>query len=399
MRRIIFATLLCMTVSGGCLWQSAGKLSKAEIPAAGSPADLSKSAADAPAKSKSKIFASLSNDKKAGDNPTGDKSAESVIDPEALIGSDDETNSLVASMKTLGGKQFWADELFFHDWKIQRNCFTGHCRLLDGKDNRVISGTYDECASKLDEVKKQQNMPPMQGPCVILLHGLCRSNTAMNKMATYLRKEGHYTVFNVEYPSTQAEIEQHARGLDNIIRHLDGITEINFVGHSLGNVVVRRYLFNGTDAATGRKPDPRIHRIVMCGAPNNGAKLATTLGRMMLFRLITGSPGQELGRGFEQLQGRLATPQCEFGIIAGGKGDDKGFNPILPGDDDLIVSVAETRLPGARDFVVLPVMHTFMMDAPAVQECTLRFLQHGYFVSEEKRQPIEAEEVPMAAEH
>ena len=35
---------------------------------------------------------------------------------------------------TLGGMQFWADELFFHQWRIQRNVITGHCRLLDGKD-------------------------------------------------------------------------------------------------------------------------------------------------------------------------------------------------------------------------------------------------------------------------
>ena len=44
-------------------------------------------------------------------------------------------------MPTLGGKQFWADELFFHQWRIQRNVFTGHCRLLDEHDLRHASGT------------------------------------------------------------------------------------------------------------------------------------------------------------------------------------------------------------------------------------------------------------------
>ncbi|MGQ9575532.1 MAG: hypothetical protein ACUVUC_09450 [Thermoguttaceae bacterium] len=36
-------------------------------------------------------------------------------------------------MPTLGGKQFWADELLFHQWRIQRNVLTGHCRLLVGR--------------------------------------------------------------------------------------------------------------------------------------------------------------------------------------------------------------------------------------------------------------------------
>ena len=84
----------------------------------------------------------------------------------------------------------------------------------------------------------------------------------------------------------------------------------------------------------------------------------------------------------------LATPRGEFGIIAGGTGSDEGHNPLLEGDDDLVVSVAETRLAGARDFLVVPALHTVIMDDPTVQECTSRFLQAGYFRSEEARCPI-----------
>ena len=31
-------------------------------------------------------------------------------------------------MPTMGGIQFWGDELCFHGWRIQRNVLTGHCR-------------------------------------------------------------------------------------------------------------------------------------------------------------------------------------------------------------------------------------------------------------------------------
>ena len=74
--------------------------------------------------------------------------------------------------------------------------------------------------------------------------------------------------------------------------------------------------------------------------------------------------------------------------MAGGKGDNNGYNPLIPGDDDAVVTVESTKLPGARDFRVLPVLHTFFMDDKRAQELTLHFLNHGHFESEGKRQPI-----------
>jgi hypothetical protein len=53
--------------------------------------------------------------------------------------------------------------------------------------------------------------------------------------------------------------------------------------------------------------------------------------------------------------------------------------------------VEETKLPGARDFAVVPVYHSFIMTDRRVLKMTLNFLEHGYFHSEEKRQPIPLE--------
>ncbi len=111
----------------------------------------------------------------------------------------------------------------------------------------------------------------------------------------------------------------------------------------------------------------------------------------VLFKEIAGDAGQQLGRDWHDLEKRLATPSFPFGIIGGGRGGDKGYNPLLPGDNDTTVSVDSTKLPGARDFLVLPTAHTFIMDNPKVQECVLRFLQEGYFVSEAERHPLETQ--------
>ena len=290
---------------------------------------------------------------------------------------------------TLGGKQFWADELVFHQWRIQRNVLTGHYRLLDEDDVRRVWGTFDECRTALEDIKQREKLPPMKGKVVILLHGLGRTRTAMSGMAKFLEESDKYTALNVSYPSTMAEVEEHAKSLQQLIDNLTGVDEIDFVAHSLGNLVIRSYLYDQQNGGENRKPDPRIKRIVMLVAPNNGAQLAVTIGQSNAARELIGVPGRELAEGWESLSKHLTTPKCEFGIIAGGKGDGRGYNPLLSGDNDMVVTVDETRLPGASDFLCLPVIHTFMMDDHAVQEATLNFLQHGYFVADGKRQPIE----------
>ena len=56
--------------------------------------------------------------------------------------------------KTLGGRQFWRDELFFHEWHVQRHVVTGHCRLLDCADKRHASGTMETCVAELEKDRK-----------------------------------------------------------------------------------------------------------------------------------------------------------------------------------------------------------------------------------------------------
>jgi len=297
-------------------------------------------------------------------------------------------------MPTLGGTQFWADELFFHQWRIQRNVVTGHCRLLDGHNFRHAAGTFDECRLALDEIKRQKRLPPMRGTGVILLHGLGDTRSSLALLGKYIERNSDFLVFNVTYPSTREGIEDHARSLTSIVENLDGIDEIHFVGHSLGNIVVRRYLadqLGAADAASqpaGGRLDPRIRRMVMIGPPNHGSQIATTFGDNRLFQAISGEAGQQLGRQWVWLESSLATPPLEFGIIAGGLGNERGINPLLPGDNDGIVSVQSTRLAGAGDFVVVPLLHALIPADTQVQEFTLRFLREGRFRADGPRQPV-----------
>ena len=299
---------------------------------------------------------------------------------------------------TLGGKQFWADELFFHQWRIQRHVSNGQYRLLDPRDLRHALGSYEECCAALESIKRERGLPRMSGKAVIVLHGLVRSRSAMDSLCRFLEEKGGYRTFNVSYPSTRDDIAEHARALRRIVDNLDGIEEINFIGHSMGNIVIRHYLGDlarqetwkqsAGAMAADRRAVARFHRFVMLGPPNQGALIAAALADNAMFQKVFGDAGLQLGRDWAGLERRLATPGFEFGIIAGGKGNAKGFNPLLPGDNDAVITVESAKLAGACDFVVLPVLHSFIVEDDTVQEYVLRFLQNGYFVSPQQRHPL-----------
>ena len=288
---------------------------------------------------------------------------------------------------TGGGKQFWTDRFVHHAWRIQRNIYTGHYRLLDNKDFRWAWGTYEGCQLEFERLRVKNNLPPVRGKVLITIHGLGRSRQSMAGIGEYLAEEGGYTWINVTYASTRDTIDAHARALGQIVTELTQAEEVNFVAHSLGNLVTRRYLTDRAEAPPEMKGPP-LGRMVMLAPPNQGAQIAEKLHNNKLFQLVYGLSGRQLSGGWSEIDRQLAIPGFAFGIIAGGRGEGGVDNPLLSGDNDLIVTVEETRLPGAADFLVVPALHTFIMDDPTVRESTLRFLQHGHFLSEASRQPI-----------
>jgi pimeloyl-ACP methyl ester carboxylesterase len=311
---------------------------------------------------------------RAADDP--EETAQAAEDAHSLKHSKDSTLETV--MKTLGGRQFWGDVKFFRGWRIQQNVFTEHFRLLDPKDNRYAYGSLKTCCDKLEEIKVKHKLPPMSGKAAIEIHGITKSSKTYYAMRPALEKAG-YMVVPFDYPSTRIDISQAARYLNRVIQSLNGIDRIDFVVHSMGGLVVRSW-FRDHD-------DLRIKRMVMLGTPNRGAELADMLKKNAAFRLIMGPAGQQLVTGDSGTIAQLPVPPCEFGIIAGGRGSE-GYNPLVAGDNDLIVSVESTRLVGAADFLMVHAMHTFMLSNPEAIEATVRFLESGHFRKNGSRQPV-----------
>lgn len=211
---------------------------------------------------------------------------------------------------------------------------------------------------------------------VILLHGLCRSDRSMARMASALESAG-YVVVNVDYPSRTATVESLA---DTVIKdalahpRLAAVTRIHFVTHSMGGILVRQYLKS--------RDIPRLGRVVMLGPPNQGSEIVDKLGDFVLFGKIHGPGGSQLGTTSNSLPNRLGAVDFELGVIAG----DRSINWInsltmITGRDDGKVSVRRTRIAGMKDHIVIHAAHPFIMRNKQAISATIRFLGTGAFGS------------------
>jgi len=204
---------------------------------------------------------------------------------------------------------------------------------------------------------------------VILLHGLARTSSSMEKMADALTAEG-YVVHNLDYPSRHQSIDT----LATIVRaQVEAVTEsddtLHFVTHSMGGIIVR----------TIQKDAPleNIGRVVMLSPPNQGSELVDTLGDYSAFGWVNGPAGDQLGTDTNGLIATLGPVDFPLCVITGDRSINGINSCIIPGDDDGKVSIESAKVEGMDAYVVIHATHPYIMKNKQAIKLTLQFLKTG----------------------
>jgi pimeloyl-ACP methyl ester carboxylesterase len=204
--------------------------------------------------------------------------------------------------------------------------------------------------------------------CVVLLHGLSRSESSFLVMEETLAALG-YRVVNSDYDSTAAPVVELAEeALPEAFARCEDAETIHFVTHSMGAILLRAW------AEANAMPPGRT---VMLAPPNQGSELVDTLEAIPPFEWLNGPAGGQLGT--DGIVTSFGPVWPGVGVIAGSRSLAPAYSAILPGPDDGKVTVASTRVAGMEDHLTLPVTHTFLMNAPLVIAQVLAFLEEGQF--------------------
>ncbi|MEO8464949.1 MAG: alpha/beta fold hydrolase [Gammaproteobacteria bacterium] len=202
---------------------------------------------------------------------------------------------------------------------------------------------------------------------VVTVHGLWMRAGAMLPLQRRLERRG-FVVQRFGYPTVRQSLATNARALADFIDRVPGDT-VHLVAHSLGGVVIRAMLDQRIPA--------RLGRVVLLGSPLRGSQVGARVTRLPGGRRIIGQALIDLNArgGFAEWP-----PAVPAGAIAGrvpfGSGWAVGgiFEP-----NDGTVSVAETRVPGLADHIVMRVAHFALPWARRVSDQTIHFFERGRF--------------------
>lgn len=203
---------------------------------------------------------------------------------------------------------------------------------------------------------------------VIYVHGLWMPGDESLMLRRRLAQDFGLTLHTLRYSAAYSTMDVIIERLDAFVREL-AEPVVHLVGHSLGGLVIHRFLERFPQQPTGRA--------VFLGTPCVASRAAQQAAR---FAPIAHLMGQSVAEELLQTRERRWTHPHELGVVAGTQ--PLGVGQLLAGfdeDNDGTVAVSETRMPGLSDHVTLPVSHLGMLMSARVAHETGLFLTQGRF--------------------
>ena len=205
------------------------------------------------------------------------------------------------------------------------------------------------------------------------LHGFLRTGVSMWWMSSVLADLGYKDRFTPTFGLHLHTLEYNARQLHTQI--LDalantGTTSIDVVTYSMGGLLIR--------AVLTLFPDTPINTLVMIAPPNQGAEMAEFVRRWIPLHELGWDPLAPL---LPDVPNNLNEPpnHIDVGIIAGHKGNGKGYTPFLAEDNDGKVCLSETRLNRSHHWIAVKGRHPSLILHPTPIRNTKLFLQRTTF--------------------
>jgi triacylglycerol lipase len=233
----------------------------------------------------------------------------------------------------------------------------------------IIRGIY----GRSDLTAKSLSMRN-KGDYVVLVPGVVGGIWSMKMIAKSLHEKGYQVMpfdCSMRKYSIQAIATRFLHGF--VLRHcLDSKKKIHFVTHSLGGIVVRRFLQEYHSL--------RIGKVVMMAPPHHGAEMVSLFDNAFTRRLLLGAPGRQISISEKSYVHRLDKKvKYDLGIISG----NKSINPfsffLIKRRNDGFVSVDRTKLDGMKDHITLPVSHHGLLVNGRGINKTVSFLHRGKF--------------------
>jgi pimeloyl-ACP methyl ester carboxylesterase len=200
----------------------------------------------------------------------------------------------------------------------------------------------------------------------MVVHGLWMTGAVFAIQRVQLARRG-YRAIAFSYASTRLALDEIASRLAQAVI-AQQVPCVHLVAHSLGGLVVLDML--------ARHPDLPIGRAVLMGTPCTSSRTARQLAGSKTGRNLIGKAILQ----WQPQRGLAAARAFEIGMIAGTVPLGLGrLFARLPPPHDGAVCVDETRLPGLRDHLAIPVSHSGLLVSPRVTRQICSFLEQGHF--------------------